>query len=72
MKMNKTHCQVEVQEKYFWISFSKYKNNMLKMILNTIELLFIDYSNTFLQKIVFFFPHVRHFTMINGSFQLPE
>ena len=37
------------------------------MISNTIEMLFIVYSNTFLQKNVFF-PHVILFTLIYGPF----
>ena len=55
------HCQVEVQEKYYWTSFLKYK------ISNTIDMLFIVYSNKFLQnKCVF--PYVRSFTLIYGPF----
>ena len=40
----------------------------LIMISNTIEGLFIEYSNTFLQKMCFFSCHVKNYTLIYGPF----
>ena len=45
----------------------KMQENLLIMISNTIEMLFIVYSITFLQKKCVF-PHVRYFTLIYGPF----
>ena len=49
----------------------KIQENVLKIISNTIEMLFIVYSNTFLQKNVTF-PQIRHFTLIKGPVSLPN
>ena len=59
------HCQVEVQEKYFWTSFSK--ENLVIMIFNTLQMLFIMSSNMYFEKMFFFSP-VRIFTLIYGPF----
>ena len=43
------------------------KENLLIMISNTTERLFVVYISTFSQK-MWFFPHVRNLTLINGPF----
>ena len=53
--------------KVFLYIIFKMQENMLQIISNTIEMLFIVYNNTFLQKIVTF-PQLRHFTLIKGPF----
>ena len=61
------HCQVEVQEKYFWKTFSKSKKILLIMISNTIEMLIIVYSNKFLdEKKTHLF--CKKFTFVYGPF----
>ena len=49
----------------------KIQENLLIMISNTIQILFIVYINTFLQKKCVL-PHVRNFTLNCGPFQLPN
>ena len=61
------YCQVEVQKKVFLDIVFKIQENLKMMISNTIEMLFIVYRNTFLQKYVFC-PHEIFFKLIYGHF----
>ena len=65
------HYQVEVIKSICGDHFQntrKFANNDF----NTIEMLFIVYRNTFLQKKCVFFFYVRSFALIYGLFKLPN
>ena len=61
------HCQVEVQEKYFWTSFSNYKKLANTDFQYHGGVIYGIYQYILTKKNVFY-PHERNFTLIYGPF----